>query len=90
MCKMEDGAVAPTKPIFYKRYVGDTYERRKENTKDELYAKLNAYHDKIKLAIEENSTVFLDTEIVRHNSAIITKVCTRSKTFPVHWSRRFL
>ena len=38
--------------------------------------------------IEENSTKFLDTEIVRHNSAIITKFYTRSKKFPVHWSSK--
>ena len=39
MCKMED--VAPLKPIFYKRYVDDTYVRRKKNTTDELFEKLN-------------------------------------------------
>ena len=42
----------------------------------------------IKLTIEENLTKFLDTEIVRHNSAIITKVYTRSKKFPVHCSSK--
>ena len=83
MCKMEDDVVAPIKPIFYKRYVDDTYIRRKKNTKDELFEKLNTYHDNIKFMIEENPTKFLDTEIVRHNSAIITKVNTRFKTFPV-------
>ena len=31
---------------------------------------------------------FLDTEIVRHNSAIITKVYRRSKKFPVYWSSK--
>ena len=86
MCKMED--VAPLKPIFYKRYVDDTYVRRKKNTTDELFEKLNTYHDNIKLTIEENPTKFLDTEIVRHNSAIITKVYTRSNKFPVHWSSK--
>ena len=84
MCKMED--VAPLKPIFYKRYVDDTYVRRKKNTTDELFEKLNTYHDNIKLTIEENPTKFLDTEIVRHNSAIITKVYTRSNKFPVYCS----
>ena len=83
MCKMEDDVVAPIKPIFYKRYVDDTYIRRKNNTKDELFEKLNTYHDNIKFMIEENPTKFLDTEIVRHNSAIITKVNTRFKKFPV-------
>ena len=34
MCKMEDDVVATLKPIFYKRYVDDTYVRRKKNTKD--------------------------------------------------------
>ena len=30
---MEDGVVAPTTPIFYKRYVDDTYIRTKKNIK---------------------------------------------------------
>ena len=55
MCKMEDDVVAPTKPIFCERYVDDTYIRRKENTKDELFEKLNLYHDNIKFTIEENT-----------------------------------
>ena len=41
LCKMEDDTVAATKPIFYKQYVDDTYVRRKNNTKDELFEKLN-------------------------------------------------
>ena len=85
MCKMEDDVVAPLKPIFYK-YVDDAYVRRKKNATDELFEKLNTYHDNIKLTIEENPTKFLDTEIVRHNSAIITKVYTRSNKFPVYCS----
>ena len=87
MCKMEDDVVAPLKPIFYK-YVDDTYVRRKKNATDELFEKLNTYHDNIKLTIEENPTKFLDTEIVRHNSAIITKVYTRSNKFPIDWSSK--
>ena len=62
ICKMVDDVVAPLKPIFYKRYVDDTYVRRKKNTTDELFE--NTYHDNIKLTIEENPTKFLDTEIV--------------------------
>ena len=49
MCNMEDDVVAPTKSIFYKRYVDDTYVRRKKNTKDELFEKFNTHHDNIKL-----------------------------------------
>ena len=41
LCKMEDDTVAATKPIFYKQYVDDTDVRRKNNTKDELFEKLN-------------------------------------------------
>ena len=44
------------------------------------------HHNNIKLTIEENPTKFLDTETVRHNSAVITKLFTRSKKFPVRWS----
>ena len=90
MCKMEDDVVAPIKSLFYKRYVGDTYVRRKKKTKDELFEKINMLHNNIKRMIEENWTKFLDTEIERHNSAIITKVYTRFKKFSVHWSSKIL
>ena len=50
MCKMEDNVVAPLKPIFYIRYVDDTYLRKK-NTTEKLFEKLNTYHDNIKLTI---------------------------------------
>ena len=30
MCKIEENIVAPAKPIFYKRYVDETYIRRKK------------------------------------------------------------
>ena len=65
MCKMEDDVVAPIKPIFYKRYVDDIYIRRKKNTKNQFFEKLNTYHGNIKFTIEENLTKFLDTEIVQ-------------------------
>ena len=41
MCKMEEDAVVPAKPIFYKRYVDDTYIRRKKTVNDELLQNLN-------------------------------------------------
>ena len=47
MCKMEDDVVTPIKPMFYKRYVDDTYLKRKNNTKDELGEKLNTCHNNI-------------------------------------------
>ena len=42
--KMKEDIVAPSKPHFYKRYVDDTYVRRKTNETDELYNALNSYH----------------------------------------------
>ena len=42
--KMEEDIVAPSKPHFYKRYVDDTYVRRKKNETDEFYNALNSYH----------------------------------------------
>ena len=45
ICKMEEDTVATSKPLFYKRYVDDTYVRRKKNETDELYL----YHQNIKL-----------------------------------------
>ena len=49
MCKMELDVVVPAKPIFYKRYVDDTYVRRKKNDVDKLFEELNSYNENIKL-----------------------------------------
>ena len=35
--KMEDDIVISTKPIFYRRYVDDIYNRRKKNVEDSLF-----------------------------------------------------
>ena len=60
MCKMEDYVVLSIKPIFYKRYVDNTYIRIKKHIKDKLFENLNIYHDNIKLTKEENPTEILD------------------------------
>ena len=96
MCKMEEDVVVPAKPIFYKRYVDVTYIRRKKNVNDELFQNLNSYQKKknikifksVKLILEENPRKFLDTEIIRKNSAISTQVFTKLTKFPVHWSSK--
>ena len=88
ICKMEEDLVFPAKPIFYKRYVDDTYIRRKKNVNDELFQNLNCYHTNIKLTLEENSRKFLDTEIMRKNNTISTQIFTKLKKFPVHWSSK--
>ena len=67
MCKMEFDVVVPGKPIFYKRYVDDTYVRRKKNDVDKLFEELNSYNENTKLTLEVNPTKFLDIEKVREN-----------------------
>ena len=57
LSKMEEDIVAPMKPHFYKRYVDNTYIRRKKNKPD------SSYYPNIILTVEKNPTKFLDTEI---------------------------
>ena len=33
VCKMEEDIVTPSKPLFYKRYVDNTYVRKKKRMK---------------------------------------------------------
>ena len=63
LSKMEEDIVAPMKPHFYKRYVDNTYIRRKKNKPDSYFKKLNSYYPNIILTVEKNLTKFLDTEI---------------------------
>ena len=44
MNKMESDIVVPTKPVFYRRFVDDIYNRRKKNTEDKLCHLLNNCH----------------------------------------------
>ena len=73
MIRMETDVVVPIRPIFYKRYVDDIYNRRQKNTCDVLYNAINNYHPKIKLTIETNPQRFLDTEITHINGTIETR-----------------
>ena len=61
MCEMEVDVVVPADPIFYKRFVDDTYIHRQKNVNDKLIRNLNSYHTNIKLTLEENPEKFLDT-----------------------------
>ena len=88
MCKMEEDVVVPAKPIFYKRYVDDTYIRRKKNVNDELFQNLNCYRRNFKLTLEENRRKLLDTEFMRKNNIISTQVFTKLTKIPVHWSSK--
>ena len=44
----DDDIVTQLKPKFYKRYVDDMFKRRKVNTNDTVFERLNNYHPKIK------------------------------------------
>ena len=90
MIRMETDVVVPIRPMFYKRYVDDIYNRRQKNTVDKLYDGLNNYHPKVKLTIETNPLTFLDTEII-HNNGIIEKRVHRKKTkLPTPWASNIL
>ena len=64
VCKIEEDIVAPSKPLFYKRYVDDTYVRRKRNETDELYNALNSYHQNIKLTFSKSEFLQIYNNII--------------------------
>ena len=86
--KMKKDIVTPSKSFFYKRYVDDTYFRRKKIEIDELYNALNLYDQNIKLTLELDPIKFLDTEIIRSNGKITTHVYNKTKKLPVHWTSK--
>ena len=86
--KIEENIVPPTKPHSYKRYVDDTYIRKKKIKPHSLFQKLNSYHLNIKLTIEKNPKKFLDTKIIRHGCEMERKFYDKSNKLPVHWSSK--
>ena len=74
ICKMKEDIAMPVNPIFYKRYVNDTYVRRKKHETNKLFLDLNSYHENIKLTLEINANKFLDTEIICNDQGIKTQV----------------
>ena len=89
MNNMEQKVVKPIKPLFYKRYVDDTYRRRRKDKPDEMFEALNNFHPNIKLTIEKNPTKFLDTEIIRKaDGSTSFKVVNKETKLPFHWSSK--
>ena len=86
MGKIENDIVVPTRPVFYRRFADDIYNRRKKNTEDELYHSLNNYHKNIKLTIEVSPTKFLDTHLYNQNGTYITQVHRKETKALTHWS----
>ena len=86
MIRTEKDIVTPLKPIFYKRFVDDIYNRRKKGIHDNLCERLNNYHPNIKLTIEINPTKFLETEIIDNEGTIETKVYRKTTKLTVSWA----
>ena len=85
MIRMENDVIL-LKPIFYRRNVDDIINCHKKNVPDELFFKLNYYHQNIKLTIEICPTKFLDTQLVYLNGKVQTKVYRKPNKLPVPWS----
>ena len=86
MIRTEKDIVTPLKPISYKRFVDDIYNRRKKGIHDELYERCNNYHPNIKLTVEINPNKFMDTEIIENEGGIETKVYRKTTELPVPWA----
>ena len=67
MNKMERDVVLSLKLKFYRRFVDDTYSRRKKNEPDELFSEMNSYHPNINLTIKIDPSNFLNTKILQNN-----------------------
>ena len=79
---MEEKVVVPENPLFYMRYVDDTYVRRKKNKNDILFNALNSFHKNIKLTVEVNPTKFLDTQISSYpNGSLSFKVVKKRENY---------
>ena len=88
MTKLEDDVVRPLKPIFYKRCVDNTFNRRKKNNPDHLFNAINEYHKRIKYAIGQNPTNFLDTKLIRNENSYSTEVVNKETKLPPHWTSK--
>ena len=83
---MEEIDVArPLKPMFYRWYVDNIYNRCKMDEFDEVFHALNNYHENIKLTIELSPSKFLDTQLINAEWKYITKVHRKENKTPIHW-----
>ena len=84
MYKMEEDVVKPLKPVFCKRYVDDTYEKRKRNKEHTLFNALNSYHPNIKFTLGQNPKKVLDTHILKR----IIRLIVKNSMYSVHSSSK--
>ena len=88
MNKLERDVVVPRNPPLYRRYVDDSFNRRKKGVPDELFEALNSYHQNIRYTIEENPQHFLDTDFSYNNNETVTSVHVKPGKLPVFWSSK--
>ena len=81
--KMVNEKVNLLEPLFYCKYVDDTYTKKKsDNT---IYD--SNIHRNLKFTTELNPKKFLDTSIHKpHNSTYDFKVVNKVNKIPFHWS----
>ena len=82
MIKTKSQIVIPRKPLFYRPYVDDIYNRRKKFKHDELIEKLNNDHPKIKLTIEFSLTKFLNASLHLNNGSTTLKFTGKQQNNP--------
>ena len=88
MCKLERDVVIPRNPRLYRRYVDDTYNRRKKEIPDELLEALNRYNCNVNYTVEEKPKHFLETNVKHENGEVCTSVHVKDNKFPIFWSSK--
>lgn len=58
------GVFRPLRPLFYSRYVGNIYCRRRKDEFEEVIHALKNYHESIKLIIKLSPSKLLDTQLI--------------------------
>ena len=86
MNKMERNIVIPIAPNLYKRYVDDTFAKRKKSKAGDLFNALNNYHPDIDLTVKVNTKRFLDTEIISTGNRFEKNIFHKDTKLETHWS----
>ena len=79
--------VIPSKPIFFRGFVDDTYSRPKLGD-NVLFARLKNYHPNIKLIIEVNPSTFLDTKLINSSGAYKFNVYWKNTKLASPWTSK--
>ena len=91
MVRAENEVVKPMNPPFYKRIMDDIYSRKNKIQQDALFEALNDFHPNIKLTIEANPEMFLDTKIILNNNGVVTtQVYRKENKKTVPWVSKIL